>query len=57
METINKSAMSIVVMISLACVLKLLLPKGAMNRSAAKTVDIVMLMYIIRIISGVMPNG
>ena len=57
MENIHKTAMSIIVLVSAACVLKLMLPKGAMKRSAVKAVDIVMLMYIIRIISGVMPNG
>lgn len=57
MSVLYKTAMSIVVLFSGACMLKLLLPGGAMKRSAAKAVDIVTLLCLIRIISGVLPNG
>ncbi|MBR4018039.1 MAG: hypothetical protein IKK12_00630 [Clostridia bacterium] len=57
MDVLYKTAMSIVVLFSAACMLKLMLPGGAMKRSAAKAVDIVTLLYLIRIISGVLPNG
>ena len=57
MDVLYKTAMSIVALFFAACMLKLLLPGGAMKRSAAKAVDIVTLLYLIRIVSGVLPNG
>ena len=57
MDVLYKTAMRIVALFSAAYMLKLLLPGGAMKRSAAKAVDIVALLYLIRIISGVLPNG
>lgn len=57
MNVLYKTAMSIIVLFSGACILKQLLPSGTMKRSAAKAVDIVTMLYLIRIISGVLPNG
>lgn len=57
MERVSRAAISIVALFSIACILKLLLPCGPMKRSAVKAVDIVVLLSLIRIISGVLPNG
>lgn len=57
MDSIYDTAIRIVALFSAACILKLLLPGGAMKRSAAKAVDIVTMLSLIRIISGVLPNG
>lgn len=57
MNVLYKTTMSIIVLFSGACILKQLLPSGTMKRSAAKAVDIVTMLYLIRIISGVLPNG
>lgn len=54
MEVLSKTAMRIVALFSVACVLKLLLPGGAMKCSATKAVDIVTLLSFIRIVSGVL---
>ncbi|MBQ3131422.1 MAG: hypothetical protein IJC24_01825 [Clostridia bacterium] len=57
MDMLSNTAMRIVTMFSVAFILKLLLPRGAMKRSAEKAVDIVTLLSLIRIVSGVLPNG
>ncbi len=56
MDTLYTTAMSIVALFCASCILKLLLPGGAMKRSASKAVDIVVLLSLIRIISGVLQN-
>lgn len=57
MDMLSNTAMRVVTMFSVAFILKLLLPRGAMKRSAEKAVDIVTLLSLIRIVSGVLPNG
>jgi len=57
MDVFSRTAMRIVTLFCGAFTLKLLLPGGAMKRSAAKAVDIVTLLSLIRIVSGVLPNG
>lgn len=57
MDMLSNTAMRIVTMFSVAFILKLLLPRGGMKRSAEKAVDIVTLLSLIRIVSGVLPNG
>lgn len=57
MDIINNTAIKIVVLFSWVCILKLILPVGTMKRSAAKAVDIAAMLSLIRIISGVLPNG
>ncbi|MBQ4610535.1 MAG: hypothetical protein IJB30_02255 [Clostridia bacterium] len=57
MRVIFDAAISIIALFSSACLLKLLLPGGNMKRSAAKAVDIVVLLSVIRIISGALTNG
>ena len=57
MDVFSRTAMRIVTLFCGAFMLKLLLPGGAMKRSAAKAVDIVTLLSLIRIVSGVLPNG
>ena len=57
MELMHQTSMSIVALFCGTCLLKLLLPGGAMKRSASKAVDIVTLLSLIRIITGALPNG
>lgn len=57
MEMIYSVSIKITALFSASCILKLLLPGGAMKRGAAKAVDIVTLLSLIRIISGAMVNG
>lgn len=47
-------------LVGIACgayILKCAIPEGGMQRSARKALDIVALTAVIRIITGVLPNG
>lgn len=57
MDAVYDGAIRIVALFSSVCLLKLLLPGGNMKRSAIKAVDIVVLLSVIRIISGALANG
>ena len=57
MEKLYEGAIKLLSMFMAMCLIKLLLPGGTMKRSASKAVDIAALFSIIKIISGVLPNG
>ncbi len=57
MDVIQNTSIKIVVLFCGAYMLKLLLPGGAMKRSASRAVDIAAMLSLIRIIMGVLPNG
>lgn len=59
-EIIGRLSSSCAQLVGIACgayILKCAIPEGGMQKSARKALDIVALTAVIRIITGVLPNG